>query len=65
MLFSEILVSLVVMQNRGIWNFHGSLTLDNGKPICYFKSLWYDIHELGCFGILLVWLFAVFVTPHA
>ena len=27
----EVWVSLVLMQNPDIWNFHGSLTLNNGN----------------------------------
>ena len=41
--FFEVWVSHVLMQNADIWNFHGSLTLNNGKPIWYSKSLWYAI----------------------
>ena len=29
--------------NEDIWNFHGSLTLNKGKLICYSGSLWYAI----------------------
>ena len=31
----------VLTQNEDIWNFHGSLTLNKGKQICYSGSLWY------------------------
>ena len=61
----EVRVSPVLMQNPGIWNFHSSLTLNNGKLILYFKSLWYDIHEHDAFMDVLVLLFVLFVTPHA
>ena len=33
MAFYELCVSPVLTQNQGIWNFHGSLTLNNGKLI--------------------------------
>ena len=33
MTFFEVWVSPVQMQNTGIWNFHGSLTLNNEKLI--------------------------------
>ena len=36
-------VSIVLMQNLDIWNFHISLALNNGKLFGYFKSLWYAI----------------------
>ena len=39
----ELCVSSVLTQNEDIWNFHGSLTLNKGKLICYFGSLWYAI----------------------
>ena len=29
----ELSLSSVLMQNEGIWNFHGSLTLNKGKLI--------------------------------
>ena len=32
-------VSIVLMQNLDIWNFHSSLALNNGKLAGYFKSL--------------------------
>ena len=47
--FSEVWVSPVLMQNPGIWNFHGPLTLNNGKLIWYFTRFWYDIHEHAAF----------------
>ena len=55
--FREVWVSPVLMQNSGIWNFHGSLTLNNGKLIGYFKNLWYDIHEDAAFidALAFVW----------
>ena len=31
------------MKTPDIWNFHSSLTLNNGKPIIYFGSLLYAI----------------------
>ena len=39
----ELCVSSVLTQNEDIWNFHGSLTLNNGKLIRYSGSLWYAI----------------------
>ena len=39
----ELCVSSVLTQNEDIWNFHGSLTLNKGKLIGYFGSLWYAI----------------------
>ena len=33
MSFFEVFVSLVLMPNPGILNFHGSLTLNNGKLV--------------------------------
>ena len=39
----ELCVSSVLTQNEDIWNFHGSLTLNKGKLIEYFGSLWYAI----------------------
>ena len=54
--FFEVWVSPVLMQNSNIWNFHSSLTLNNGKLILYFKSLWYavvsnTIHFFILFGM--------------
>ena len=43
MTFFELCVSSVLTQNEDIWNFHGSLTLNNGKLIWYSGSLWYAI----------------------
>ena len=37
----ELCVLSVLTQNEDIWNFHGSLTLNKGKLIRYFGSLWY------------------------
>ena len=42
MLF-ELCLLLVPAQNRDIWNFCGSLTLNNRKLILYFGSPWYPI----------------------
>ena len=39
----ELCVSPVLMQNEDIWDFHGSPTLNKGKLIGYFGSLWYAI----------------------
>ena len=39
----ELCVSSVLTENEGIWNFHGSLTLNNGKVISYSGSFWYVI----------------------
>ena len=39
----ELCVTLVLTQNADIRNFHGSLTLNNGKLIGYFGSPWYAI----------------------
>ena len=33
MAYFELCVSSVLMQNKGIWNFHSSLTLNKGKLI--------------------------------
>ena len=33
----------VLMQNLHIWNFHGSLTMNNMKPIWYFTNSLYSI----------------------
>ena len=43
MAFVELCVSPVLTQNEDIWNFYGSLTLNNGKLIWYFRSPWYAI----------------------
>ena len=34
----KLYVSPVLTQNQHIWNFHGSLTPNNGKLILYFRS---------------------------
>ena len=60
MSFFEIWVSPVLMQNPGIWNFHGSLTLTNGKLIRYFKSLRFDIHEHAAFMDVLAFFWSGF-----
>ena len=39
----ELCVSSVLTENEDILNFHGSLTLNNGKLIAYSGSLWYAI----------------------
>ena len=39
----ELCVSSVLTQNEDILNFHDSLTLNKGKLIGYFGSLWYAI----------------------
>ena len=39
----ELCVSSVLTENEDIWNFHGSLTLNNGKLIAYSGILWYAI----------------------
>ena len=39
----ELCVSSVLAQNEDIWNFHSSMTLNNGKLISYSESLWYAI----------------------
>ena len=54
--FFEVWVSFVLMQNPDIWNFHSSLTLNNGKLIWCFYSSWYAIvsnmtHFLILFGM--------------
>ena len=36
-------VSPVLTHNQRIWNLHGSLTLNNGKLIWYFRSHWHTI----------------------
>ena len=38
--WSELCVTPVLTQNPDIWNFHGSLTLNNGKLLGYFRSPW-------------------------
>ena len=45
----KVWVSLVLRQNPGIWNFYGSLTLNNGKLTWCFKILCYDNHEHAAF----------------
>ena len=35
----ELCVSPVLRRNEGIWNFHGSLTLNNGKLIDILEAL--------------------------
>ena len=39
----ELCVTPVLTQNPDIWNFLGSLTLNNGKLVGYFRSPWYAI----------------------
>ena len=39
----ELCVSSVLTQNKDIWNFHSSLTLNKGKLTSYSGSLWYAI----------------------
>ena len=39
----ELCVSSVLTENEDVWNFHGSLTLNEGKLIIYSGSLWYAI----------------------
>ena len=57
MAFFELCVSSVLTQNKGIWNFHGSLTLNNGKLIRYSGSLWYAIvSNVLMFTIMLYFL---------
>ena len=41
--FFQIYVFLVPTQIDDIWNFYGSLTLNNGNIIGYFASPWYVI----------------------
>ena len=41
--FFELQMLPVPTQNQEIWNFYGSLTLNNGKLIWYFKNPWYAI----------------------
>ena len=48
------------MKNPDIWNFHSSLTMNNGKLICYFSSPLYAIvsnitHFLIPFGMRTNW----------
>ena len=59
--FFEVWVSPVLMQNPGIWNFHGSLILKNGKLISYFKNLWYDIQEHAAFIDVLAFFWSGFL----
>ena len=33
----------MLMQNQDIWNFHGSLTMNNGKLILCFRNPYYAI----------------------
>ena len=47
MAFSAVSVQPVLTQNQDISNFHGSLTLINGKLISYFRSPWYLILSIG------------------
>ena len=41
--FFELYVLLLPIQNQDIWNFYGSLTLNEGKLISYFGNPWYAI----------------------
>ena len=39
----ELWISSVLRQDQDIWIFYSSLTLNNGKLICYFRSPYYAI----------------------
>ena len=39
----ELQVLPVLTQNQDIWNFYGSLTLNNGNLVGYFGNPWYAI----------------------
>ena len=39
----ELYMLLVPTQNQDIWNFYGSMPLNNGKQIEYFGIPWYAI----------------------
>ena len=53
--FFKVWVSPALMQNAGIWNFHESMTLNNGKQI------WYDIHEHAAFMDVLAFFWSGFL----
>ena len=58
----EVWVSLVLTQNRDIWTFHHSPTLNIGKRIGYFRNPWYAIvsnmtHFFILFGMREKWPF--------
>ena len=57
MTFFELCVSSVLTQNEDIWNFQGSLTLNNGILIWYSGNLWYAIvSNVLIFTIMLYFL---------
>ena len=41
--FFELRVLPVPTRNQDIWNFYGSLTLNNGKLICYLRRPYYCV----------------------
>ena len=65
MVFFELCVSSVLMQNKDISNFHGSLTLNNGKLIWYSGSFWYAIvSNVLIFTIMLYfWVIGKSIVP--
>ena len=48
----QLCVSSALTENEDILNFHGSLTLNKGKLIGYFGSLWYAVSNMTHFVIL-------------
>ena len=59
--FLNYVFHLYWRKNKDNWDFFGSLTLNNGKLIWYFKSLWYDIHEHDAFmDVLTFFLYEFF-----
>ena len=65
MAFFELCASSVLTQNEDIWNFHGPLTLNNGKLIWYSGSLWYAIvSNVLIFMIMLYfWVIGKSIVP--
>ena len=60
-------VSSALTENEDNWNFDGSLTLNKGKLICDFGSLWYAIvsnmtHFVILFGMIENGLFDLCVS---
>ena len=63
----EVWDSPVLTQNPGVWNFHDSLTLNNGKSdiLKAFGMIFTNMLLSWMFWHFLVWIFALLVTPHA
>ena len=49
-------VSLVLTQNEDIWNFHGSLTLNNRKLMWYLGNIWHAIVPNMTHFFILFWM---------